>query len=85
MHHETGQGTEKSLKLPIHLEYFRDKSDYLNKDVIKCWRQKVYLDNQRCRENISLYMALVVVAIISVSFQALRAAMANPADSLRYE
>ncbi len=29
--------------------------------------------------------AALVVAVISVSFQALRAAMANPADSLRYE
>jgi ABC-type lipoprotein release transport system permease subunit len=27
----------------------------------------------------------LIVAIISVSFQAVRAALANPADSLRYE
>jgi hypothetical protein len=35
MYHETGQGAEKSLKDPIHLESFSHKSDYFYKDVIR--------------------------------------------------
>jgi hypothetical protein len=34
--HKTGQEAEKSLKDPILLGCFSDKSDYLSKDVIKC-------------------------------------------------
>jgi len=33
MIHEMGQGADKSLKDPIRLECFSDKSDYLSKDV----------------------------------------------------
>jgi len=36
MIHEMGQGADKSLKHPILLEYFSEKSGYFCKDVIRC-------------------------------------------------
>jgi putative ABC transport system permease protein len=55
------------------------------------WMMKSWLDNFAYRTSLALWIFLaaavlsLIVALVTVSFQSIKAALSNPADSLRYE